>query len=94
MTTRRQVLQEALTAVEGRGRSYGPPAPFFARVARDWSIELGVSVTAAQVVRCMIRLKLARDAVSASGIPDSAVDIAGYAACLGELQSVEAMNDG
>ena len=45
------------------------------------------ALTAAQVARCMIRLKHARDAASAT--PDSAVGIAGYAACLCELHSVE-----
>ncbi len=83
MTPRKEVLSAALEAVEGRGAAYGPPAPFFGRVAAEWSAELGARVRPEQVVRCLIRLKLVRHAID-SGC-DSAVDIAGYAACLGEV---------
>jgi hypothetical protein len=69
-----------------RRRAYGDPAASMAAVAQRWSITLGQPVTAAQVVLCLIDLKLARlghDPAHA----DSILDIAGYAAVLQEVRS-------
>ena len=55
-----------------------------AAVAARWSITLGQPVTPAQVVLCLIDLKLARlghDPAHA----DSILDVAGYAAVLQEV---------
>jgi len=76
-------LSRAASAVTERGAAYGPPAPFFRELARRWSLVLGVEVSAAQVVGCMVQLKLLR------GGDDSIVDIAGYAACLAEIEAEE-----
>jgi hypothetical protein len=62
-----------------------PPRPW-QPIAQRWSITLGQPVTAAQVVLCLIDLKLARlrhDPAHA----DSILDIAGYAAVLQEVRS-------
>ena len=61
-----------------------------AAVAARWSITLGRPVTPAQVVLCLIDLKLARlghDPAHA----DSILDVAGYAAVLQEVRSMNAM---
>lgn len=53
-------------------------------VARRWSATLGRPVTSAEVVLCLIDLKLARLAHNPRHA-DSIVDVAGYAALLGEI---------
>ena len=78
------LLAEAARVVTERGRAYGPAAPLFARVAARWSATLGIAVTPAQVVLCLLDLKLARLAHDPAH-RDSIVDVAGYAALLAEL---------
>jgi len=78
------MLFEAAKVVEERRQAYGDAAPLMAAVAQRWSITLGRPVTPAQVVLCLIDLKLARlghDPTHA----DSIVDVAGYAAVLQEV---------
>jgi hypothetical protein len=78
------MLLEAAMIVEQRRQSYGDAGPLMSTVARRWSITLGQPVTAAQVVLCLIDLKLARlghDPAHA----DSILDVAGYAAVLQEV---------
>jgi hypothetical protein len=53
-------------------------------VAKRWSLVLGVEVTAAQAILCLIDLKAARLAHD-PGHLDSITDIAGYAGCLAEV---------
>lgn len=80
------ILGRTAKTLEERRDQYGDPDEQFAAVARRWSITLGVEVTAAQVVLCMIDLKLARLQHN-PGHPDSAVDVIGYAALLKEVRS-------
>jgi hypothetical protein len=78
------MLLEAAKVVEQRRQAYGEAGPLMAAVAARWSITLGQPVTAAQVVLCLIDLKLARlghDPAHA----DSILDVAGYAAVLREV---------
>ena len=78
------MLLEAAKVVEQRRQAYGDAAPLMAAVAARWSITLGQPVTPAQVVLCLIDLKLARlghDPAHA----DSILDVAGYAAVLQEV---------
>ena len=82
------LLAEAARVVAERGRAYGAAAPLFARVATRWSATLGIPVAPAQVVLCMIDLKLARLAHDPAH-RDSAVDVAGYAAILAELAGTD-----
>ena len=80
------MLRQAARVVGQRRRAYGDPAASMAAVAARWSITLGQPVTAAQVVLCLIDLKLARlghDPAHA----DSILDVAGYAAVLEEVRS-------
>jgi Domain of unknown function (DUF6378) len=78
------MLLEAAKVVEQRRQAYGEPAPLMATVAARWSITLGQPVTAAQVVLCLIDLKLARLGYDPAHA-DSILDIAGYAAVLQEI---------
>jgi hypothetical protein len=79
-----KLLREAASVLINRRKQYGPASVLLDGVARRWSITLGHPVTPAQVVLCMIDLKLARLAVN-SRHRDSAIDVAGYAALLAEL---------
>lgn len=82
-THRARCLDQARRAVEGRGDAYGDPADLFERIATRWSLTLGREISAREVVLCMIDMKVER-AVSGRQA-DSPVDIAGYAACLYEI---------
>jgi hypothetical protein len=79
------LLQHTASVIEDRQGQYGDPGPLFDRIARRWSLVLGVEVSPPQVALCLIDLKLARLAAN-PGHLDSIVDVAGYAALLGELQ--------
>jgi len=78
------LLSHAAGVVADRRRRYGEPEDLLDHVAKRWSLTLGHSVTPAQVALCLIDLKLARLARDPSHL-DSIVDVAGYAACLGEV---------
>lgn len=82
--TSEQILQQAAGILAERQATYGDPARSMALIAARWSLTLGVPVTAAQVVRCMIDLKLARLAHDPS-YRDGPIDIIGYAALLAEV---------
>ena len=79
-----QLLEHAAGVVTRRRREYGEPAELFADVAMRWSLTLGAEVSPAQVALCLIDLKLARLAHDPKHL-DSIVDVAGYAACLHEV---------
>jgi len=78
------MLQEAAHLVAERAEAYGRPEASMALLARRWSITLGQPVTPAQVVMCLIDLKLTRLAHDPAH-RDSILDIAGYAAVLHEV---------
>ena len=78
------MLKHAATVIAERRKAYGEPAVSMAAVARRWSITLGQTVTPAQVVLCMIDLKLARLGHDPKH-QDSIQDVAGYAAVLHEV---------
>ena len=44
----------------GRRREYGEPADLFRDIAKRWSLVLGVEVSPAQTVLCMLDVKMAR----------------------------------
>jgi len=79
-----KLLREAASVFANRGKQYGAPRAFFEALAERWSLTLGRTVTPAQVVLCMIDLKLERLANNPAH-QDSIVDIAGYAAVLHEV---------
>lgn len=78
------MLLAAASVVEQRRQAYGEAGPLMAAVAARWSITLGHPITSAQVVLCLIDLKLARLGHDPSHA-DSILDIAGYAAVLEEV---------
>lgn len=98
-TTKRSVLEAAIQTVADRGVPYGGVEDNFARIARLWNAHLinryadgfGGDTTiavprldGADVSLMMILMKVARLEANPTH-DDSIVDIAGYAACLGEI---------
>ena len=77
-------LKHAANVVAERHTQYGDASAAMAVLAARWSATLGHPVTPAQVILCLIDLKLARLAHDPSH-EDSAVDVCGYAAVLREL---------
>lgn len=87
---RSSVATEAHAAVYGdRGKDYGHPRDNFTDTARIWNAlladKLTADITAEDVARCMIGVKLARDLHSPKR--DNRVDIAGYAITLDRLET-------
>ena len=79
------MLKHAAGVVENRRRKYGEATALFDHIAKRWSLVPGVKVTSAQVALCLIDLKMARLVHDPKHL-DSIVDVAGYAACLREVQ--------
>lgn len=88
LETRFDFLDEAKATVADRGEEYGTVAENFSRAALIWSAVLGKPVTREQVALCMIGLKLARLSYDDKAA-DGWVDVAGYAACGGEVSKAE-----
>jgi Domain of unknown function (DUF6378) len=78
------LLEHAASLVTRRRREYGEPVEIFEAVAKRWSLTLGSRISPAQVVLCLIDLKLARLAHDPKHL-DSQTDVAGYAAVLREV---------
>ena len=90
---RAEILEAARVCVCGnREQDYGSPERNFETIAIFWSAYLGYPVSAADVAAMMALMKIARIA-SGRAKEDNWVDLAGYAACGGEIQS-EAYGDG
>jgi len=86
--TRAEVLERALSCVNGaRQLEYGQPEDNFGMIANLWSAYMGGIVTETDVAAMMVLLKVGRLATGA-GSEDSWVDIAGYAACGGEIATI------
>ena len=77
-------LKHVAQVVAERSTQYGDATGNMAAIAVRWSATLGREVTPAQVVLCLLDLKLARLAHDPTH-EDSAVDVCGYAALLREL---------
>lgn len=85
--TREEILSKAKDCVCGqREQDYGTPESNFALIATLWSEYLGHVVTEVDVSMMMVLLKVAR-VKNGGGTGDSFVDIAGYAACGGEISA-------
>lgn len=78
------ILEHAAGVIGDRRATYGDPAASMATVAARWSVTLGHPVTPAEVMLCMIDVKLARLAHNPTH-RDSVVDVIGYAALLPEV---------
>lgn len=82
---RSEVLDAARQAVTvDRAATHGNLEDNFKSIAVLWSARLGVDITAEQVAIMMIDIKTVR-AWGNPGHADNWVDMAGYAACGGEL---------
>ncbi len=93
--TRAEILDAAKGIVNGkREAQYGSPEDNFRTIAQYWSIYLwskygedfSEALTARDVADMMMLFKLGR-LTTGGGTDDSYIDIAGYAACGGELLS-------
>ena len=83
--TREQILAKAKDCVCGqRQMEYGTPEDNFGLIARLWSDYTGAQITSTDVAMMMALLKIAR-IKHGNAVEDSYVDLAGYAACGGEL---------
>ena len=78
------MLKHAADILADRNKTYGDPRQSMAAIAARWSVTLGHPVTPAQVVLCMLDLKLARLQRDPRH-QDSMVDVIGYAALLNEV---------
>ncbi len=82
---RADILHTAEKCVCGqREQDYGSPENNFEIIAGFWTVYKGVPFTPNDVAMMMALLKVAR-IKSGGGTADSFVDLAGYAACGGEL---------
>jgi Domain of unknown function (DUF6378) len=86
MPSAEALLGHAADLVNRRRGEYGEPVNFFECVAIRWSQALGVKVTPAQVIVCLLDLKVARLTHDPRHL-DSITDLAGYAGCLAEVLS-------
>jgi hypothetical protein len=85
--TRKEILSAAEQCVcTSRQEEYGPIENNFALIARLWCeyLDTDKPITAHDVAMMMALLKIARIATGAFK-EDSYVDLAGYAACAGEI---------
>ena len=81
---RAEILEKARVCVCGeRETDYGSPENNFKTIADLWSAYTGHSYTPVDVAMMMALLKVAR--IKGGGSDDSFVDLAGYAACGGEI---------
>lgn len=98
--TREEVLIKAKQCVCGqREQDYGTPESNFGLIADLWNDYLFPSlnenknvISPTDVAMMMALLKIARIR-NGGGTGDSFVDLAGYAACGGELNSIEKKGD-
>ena len=82
--TREEILSEAKKCVcGGRDYDYGTPEDSFGLIADLWSVYKCVEITPKDVAIMMCLLKVAR--IKTSDKADSFIDLAGYAACAGEI---------
>lgn len=87
---RGDILDEAKQCVTvDRAATHGDAEKTFGRIAAVWSARLGVEITEAQVCILLADLKTCR-AWGNPGHADNWIDLAGYAACGGEIATSQA----
>ena len=85
--TRKEILETAAKCVCGdREQDYGSPENNFKTIADLWSAYTGFGFTAVDVAVMLALLKIARIG-SGYAKEDNWVDLAGYAACGGEIEA-------
>ena len=81
---REEILQQAIDLTMGnRNEQNGDPFENHQRIAKIWSVILGIEVEPYQVALCMAGLKLAR--LAYNPLDDSFIDGAAYLAIAGEI---------
>ncbi len=87
--TRKEILDAAEKCVNGqRQEDYGTPEDNFSIIGQLWPAYLGYPVNAQDVAVMMCLFKIGRLA-SGRGTADTFIDLAGYAACAGEIATKE-----
>lgn len=82
---REEILKKASKAISGeRDKHYGSPEDNFSQIAVFWTNYLHILITSTDVANMMILLKMSR-AMNDPTHEDNWIDIAGYAACAGEI---------
>lgn len=76
--------EAARITTQDRAATHGRPEDTFGMIARIWGARLGLPLTSAQVCILLADLKTCR-AWGNPGHLDNWVDLAGYAACGGEI---------
>lgn len=85
-----EALREAAKIITGdRDTQYGGPEENFSRIAKVWSMILGIEISNEDVAMCMVGLKVARYANKSGFQGDTWIDIAGYAGCGYEVGMLE-----
>lgn len=96
MQVRQEILDKAKDCVCGqRQQDYGNPEDNFAAIADFWTIYINIPevvFTPKDVAMMMALLKVARIRTG-KGTMDSYVDLAGYAACAGEIAERSVSNE-
>lgn len=88
--TRQEILEKAIECVTGkREADHGSPEDNFQMIANLWGKYLGYNISDVDVAMMMALLKITRIKCG-GGSGDSFVDLAGYAACGGEIQARKA----
>lgn len=86
--TRPEILAAASRIVTGeREQQYNSPEQSFDKIAALWGAYLHFNISAVDVACMMALLKIAR-VKTGSGKADNWIDLAGYAACGGELEAM------
>ena len=89
-TTAGRLLEQASETIQQRRATYGPPAEHFAKtvaaVNAIFAGKLREPLTVGDWAQIMILDKLARHQGAAKSA-DTPIDLAGYAACLAEVES-------
>lgn len=81
---RAEILEAARVCVCGeREQDYGTPEDSFSLIADLWTAYTGFELSSKDVAMMMALLKIAR--IKKGDKADSFVDLAGYAACAGEI---------
>ena len=89
-----ELLREAAAIISGdRNKNYGEPEDNFSRIAKIWSVILGLDISAEDVAMCMVGLKVARYGHRGGFQADTWRDIAGYAGCGYEVGVLENQKD-
>jgi len=82
---REEILNEAIRlTMKDRNEQNGNPLENHTRIAKIWSVILGIEVEPYQVALCMAGLKLAR--LAYNPLDDSFIDGAAYLAIAGEIK--------